>query len=78
MMRHDEHGWGCGCCHFLGGFLWVMGLIALVLYWVASSDGVALGIEASFWLGSAIALGILAIPLKLRGHGIGCDCGVCK
>jgi len=79
-MSHDKHGWNCACWHWVGGLFWLAALVALVCAWVSTSKGVPVwGLDQNQWYGNALILGVLAIPLKLKGHGMGCGtCGECK
>ncbi len=78
MSSHDTHGWSCGCWYYLGAFLWVLAAAALVCAWVATAKGAAFGFGPDLWYGNALILGVLAIPLKMRGRGMGCEGGSCK
>lgn len=78
MLSHGSHGWSCGCWHYLGVLLWLLAVAAFVFAWIANVKGAMLGFDASKWYADALILGVLAIPLKMKGHGTGCACGTCK
>ena len=67
----------------LGALLWIAAFLSLVFAWYAR-DGVFLGYSGLGWYWNALVLGILALPLKMRGgwckrHGDVCgggDCGM--
>jgi len=76
MKYHTKCDWNCSCWHVLGVLLWTAAVISLVYAWVATKNGAILELEANFWFGNALILGILAIPLKLKGGSCECDgCG---
>lgn len=81
MVHNHSCGWACTCWYVLGVIIWIAALIALVYAWVATIHGAVLGQRSNFWFASAMTLGVLAIPLKLRKGNCGCEScerGVCK
>ncbi|MEK7554364.1 MAG: hypothetical protein AAB518_00025 [Patescibacteria group bacterium] len=78
MKTSHEHGWSCSCWRLFGAILWVAGAVALVLAWVSVSKGMVLGMDTSRWYANALILAVLAIPMKLKGRGMECECGTCK
>ncbi len=68
----------CSCWYILGVLLWFAALVSLVFAWVATSNGMIFGFEASTWYAHALILGVLAIPLKLKRHAMDCNCGMCE
>lgn len=69
----------CSCWHLVGGLFWAAAFLCLIFAWVGTSKGGAFsGVEVNTWYLNALVLGVLAVPLKLKGHGEGCACGVCK
>lgn len=80
-MKHDKMHWRCCGRPFFGNLIWLLALLALIFAWVAK-DSVFLGYSGLGWYWNALVLGILAIPLKLKGgwcknHGEGCGGGMC-
>jgi len=70
-MNGHKHSWSCSCWHWVGGLFWLAALAALICAWIAAAYGSAYGLDAGHWYSDAIVLGILAIPLKLKGT---CNC----
>ena len=73
MMKCDAWHEKCACGKMLGGLLWLAGVISLVLGWIAMRGDGLWGYDASFWMMNAVALGILAIPLKLKKKSCGSE-----
>lgn len=65
-MKCDTWHQTCGCVKMLGGLLWFLGFVSLILAWVAARNGEVFGYDAIFWMMNTLALGILATPLKLK------------
>jgi len=83
ILKKKEHDpmmhWGCCWQPLLAKLFWVGSLLTLFYAWVAESQGDAfLGRTTGAWYGDALALGILAIGLKLSGcrHKWCASCGV--
>ena len=64
-----DQRWKCRIWKGLGG----LGVIALVLAWLAGKDGTMLGLDTWQWYWNALIFAVLSIPIKLDCH----SCGVC-
>ena len=74
-MKESNDECRCDLWHYLGGFLWFLAAIAFIFAWLTSYENSILGFDSGFWFGNALILGILAIPLKIKGF---CSSIVCK
>lgn len=78
MINHTEHGMHCACWHWMGSLLWLAALLSLILAWITGPEANFSGLDQGELFVNAMVLGILAIPLKLKGHAGGCECNMCK
>lgn len=82
-MCHDSK-WSCGpkCgkgMHMFSGLLWLGGIVALVLAWVATQNGLAWGQDAEHWYQDVTALALLGVLSSFLAlyHVLKKCCGSC-
>ena len=79
-MCHDSK-WGCGptcgtVAHMVGGLLWVLGILSLVVAWVATKNGMVWGLDAAHWYQDVTALALLGVASSLlAGYHARKGCG---
>lgn len=72
----DKMHWSCCIKPMLGGLLWLLAAVSLLLAWYTTAQEMVFwGKDAAHWYWDALVLGVLALGCKIHcGKG---ECGMC-